>query len=450
MAARAHLAHHRPGRSARVHRRVAACVGVAVGAIALSCLAAPAAWAAPIPGWSRPERLTQTDYYFEAVDGAIASDGTAVVVVNKGQKPDVYAKVRSGGAGEWSKRELITLTLDSAPLVGAQDGGVVAVVWLDRSSAQLATHLVIRRYDANGWGAARQLVVPRSTRLVDMDMDARGDVAVITAQESGLVAAISPVQGQWTVEPPLTDAGSLRPTRVLFSNDRQLSIVATEYRDGEDHAIVVARLNPGGVWATTRLAPPDDSRVSDVAAEVGPEGTIALLWTESDFDEGWSRDVLQVAAPDGTFGARRVLAGSDKRDCWYPTRCADVAFGAADRLMVAWSTGGAGSGVLAADRSADGTWSDPVSVPLATPASGVLDVGVNPDGSAVIEAFTEFASCPTLTTCASVGAPARWPPALRYSWLAAGPGGSAYALYGERLCSGRCYGRPYWSIWASD
>ena len=451
---------HLQGAARRSRRRqrllaaVVAITAVVVGAVAGPAVAAvapaglmPAVVPAAVDGWSGPKGLTKTDYYFERMQGAVANDGTAVVAFSKGNDREVYTRVRSGATRTWGERELLTRSANGPPLTATRDGAVAAV-WIDEDLTHPLTQLMIRRYGPDGWGAARGVPVEGpSTSVVDVDMNARGDVAVVLQLvDDSVGVAVAPVRGPWKVEPLVSKGVRYQAARVLLSDEGQLTVVETDSPSGPlPDAIDVARLDGAGAWTTTELGPPDKIRVSDVAAEVGPLGTVAVLWTESN---GASQVVLQVADPGGMFGPRRVLAGSDQRDCFYPDSCADVGFAPGDRLVVAWSIGGPGAGVLVADRSSDGAWSDPVAVPLEEPASEVVDLAVNQDGSFVIKALSEFASCPTLTTCTSVGAPDPWPIWYhQYGWVAAGPGGSVNLLYGERLCQGRCFGRPYWSAW---
>jgi hypothetical protein len=395
--------------------------------------------------WSRPDGLTKTDYYFDVMQGAVAHDGTAVVAFVRGNDIPVKARVRSAATGEWGHPDVIVRRSALTVLTAASDGGSVAAVWLD----ELNSRLMIRRHGPDGWGRAHGLDVTSADELVDIDMNARGDVAVAMRRyPDGVLAAVSPIGGPWRKGDLLDGSATYFPRRALIDDDGSATVVVEEQNsEGTGTAaVVVGHLGASGQWATTRLTPPDGFLMTAITAETGPGGTIAIPWVEYEHDSVIGRLVIEVAGPGEPF-SRRVLAATDDRDCPYYRRCAEIDFARGDRLAVAWSTDGKGSGVRAAERAADGTWSPTARIPIDDPHSQVIHTSLSDDGSIVIEGYADFASCSALTSCVSVGLPKRWAPlpSRAYSWLAAGPAGSASLLYGEKLCEGRCFGRPYWT-----
>jgi hypothetical protein len=361
-----------------------------IGCLAFCCLGLCVfcAGASAAATWLAPTAVSSDGLIDEGVQVASDSRGDVVAAWTAGSVAgySVFAAVRPAGGG-WQPPVRVSTEGQSAggPQVAFDAQGDAMVVFErligpDDDAVEAAT------LPAGGiWTAPQEISgegsIPSSPALA---VDAQGDaVAAWGATVGGhiVIRAIArPAGGDWQQTPTQLSAGGedAYGVRAAFDSQGDLTAVWTQFT-GSHETIEAATRPYGGVWPTTSQPVTDGTAdASGPVLAVGPQGTVAALWT---VDNGGNEIVQGSVRPAGSATWQTPISFTPAGVNSEP---GGVAVTSGGEVLATWSRRAGSSSVVeaAVQLPSNGVWQPTVDLTSSTESAGDPVLGVDPAGDA--------------------------------------------------------------------
>lgn len=333
-----------------------------------------------VPGasWSEPLRLSAAGAETGVVRPAANAAGDLVVIwydVNGGQKRIQTASRPQGG--EWSAPDALPSVRDvSSPALALAPDGTATAMWMELDAATSMTTIRSSvRPRGGSWSAPVTVSNPAEHSFSpNVVVDRQGTATVLWYQATAgginrTYASSRPAGGAWSTPELLSHHDWAATSNVAVADDGTVFATWKAREPSLRYAIEVAVRRPDGSWSVrydvdggTALG--NNADTPDVAVDTG-EATV--VWTRKVGSWNLIQTITRAAGSD-TWSEPATLS-ADGRNAFGQT----VRYDPDGNAIVAWyRRNDVNYVVQVSERTADGTWSEPVN--LSTPAATSLEL----------------------------------------------------------------------------